>query len=274
MKNILKTKEQWHEEDLKAIENYRPIDDDFMRELFRDDLPLSQLVLRIITGIEDLELISQQTQYDMKHLLGARSVCLDVLATDSKGQKFNIEIQRADTGASPKRARYHSSAIDVEFLKANMDFSELPITYVIFITENDVRGENELIYKFEWRDGKSGALLGDGAHIIFVNGAYNNTEDTSDLAKLVHDFLCKNPRDMYIKMLADKAKYYKEIPEGVSYMCKTNEDMRKKAEEFKAIEIALNLLSLGVLSFEDIAKTTGLSLEDVKELADSVNKPA
>ena len=29
----------------------------------------------------------------------------------------------------------------------------------------------------------------DGTHIIFVNGAYNNPDYTSDLAKLVHDFL-------------------------------------------------------------------------------------
>ena len=35
-----------------------------MQELFRNDLPLAQLVLRIITGIEDLELTSQETQYD------------------------------------------------------------------------------------------------------------------------------------------------------------------------------------------------------------------
>lgn len=69
-----KTESQWHEDDLRTIENYRPLDDDFMRELFRNDLPLAQLVLRIITGIEDLQLISQETQYDMKRLLGSRSI--------------------------------------------------------------------------------------------------------------------------------------------------------------------------------------------------------
>lgn len=61
-----KTNTQWHEDDLRTIENYRPLDDDFMRELFRNDLPLAQLVLRIITGINDLQLISEETQYDLK----------------------------------------------------------------------------------------------------------------------------------------------------------------------------------------------------------------
>ena len=124
----------------------------------------------------------------MKRLLGARSICLDVFGTDSKGRKFDLEIQRADKGATPQRARYHSSAMDMEFLKAKDEFTELPITYVIFITENDVRGENRLIYNFEWTEKDTAAPLGDGAHIIFVNGAYHNTADNSDLAKLVHDF--------------------------------------------------------------------------------------
>ena len=274
MQHISLTKAQWHEADLRTIENYRPIDDDFMRELFRDDLPLAQLVLRIITGIDDLELTSQQTQYDMKRLLGARSICLDVFGTDSKGRKFDLEIQRADKGATPQRARYHSSAMDVEFLKAKDEFTELPITYVIFITENDVRGENRLIYNFEWTEKDTAAPLGDGAHIIFVNGAYHNTADNSDLAKLVHDFRCKRAEDMYTKQLADKTRYYKETPEGVSYMCKAIEEMRTKAQIQAKLEekvdIALNLLSLGTVSIEDIAKATGLSLKDVQELANSV----
>lgn len=274
MNNIFKTKEQWHEDDLKTIENYRPLDDDFMRELFRNDLPLSQLILRIITGIDDLELISQETQYDMNRLLGSRSICLDVLGTDSKGRKFDLEIQRADSGATPQRARYHSSAIDVEFLKAKDEFTELPITYVIFITENDVRRENRLIYNFEWMEKDSGKPLDDGAHIIFVNGAYTNAEDMSDLAKLVHDFRCKKADDMYIEQLADKTRYYKETQEGVSYMCKAIEDMRKEAEERKAVKIALNLLARGKDSLDEIADLTGLSIEDVQELAASVNKPA
>lgn len=265
-----KTESQWHEDDLRTIENYRPLDDDFMRELFRNDLPLAQLVLRIITGIEDLQLISQETQYDMKRLLGSRSICLDVFGTDSKGRKFDLEIQRADRGATPQRARYHSSAIDVEFLKAKEEFTELPISYVIFITENDVRGENKLIYNFEWTDTASGNPLDDGAHIIFVNGAYNNAEDTSDLAKLVHDFRCKRAENMKIKELADKTRFFKETLEGVSIMCKAIEDMRneavKEAEKLKAYQIALNLIALGTLTDEAIAKTTQLTLEEVTEL--------
>ncbi len=60
-----KNKEQLHKEDLERIAKYRPLDDDFMRELFRDNKSLTELVLRIITGKNDLTVTSQKTQYDL-----------------------------------------------------------------------------------------------------------------------------------------------------------------------------------------------------------------
>lgn len=43
-------KRRHHQEDLQRLREFRPIDDTFMRCLFRNDLPLVELVLRIITG--------------------------------------------------------------------------------------------------------------------------------------------------------------------------------------------------------------------------------
>ncbi len=33
---------------------------------------------------------------------------------------------------------------------------------------------------------------------IYVNGAYDNKDDTSDLAKLIHDFRCKKADEMVL----------------------------------------------------------------------------
>ena len=90
----LTTKEQKRQEDLQRLRGLRPIDDDFMRCLFKDNIPLAELVLRIITGKQDLTITDCQTQKDMKRLAGARSICLDAYGTDSTGKKYDLEIQR------------------------------------------------------------------------------------------------------------------------------------------------------------------------------------
>ena len=261
------------EKNLQIIRGYRPIDDDFMRELFRDDIPLTEYVLRIITGINDLKIIKSETQFDLHSLSGSRSLRLDVLGTDSKGKKINLEVQRADAGAAAKRVRYHSSALDIEFLKSGEDFSKLPETYVIFITENDVKGKGKVIYQYEWRE-EDGTALDDGAHIIYVNAAYDKKDDTSELAKLMHDFRCSQSKDMLTKPLADKTRKLKETPEGVDTMCKAIEENNKRILKNKQIEIALNLIQMGLGTYSDIAKATSLSLEEVEKLAETKNHTA
>lgn len=66
-------------------------------------------------NMPDLKVLETNTQYTLKNLQG-RSVRLDVFATDSKGKKYNLEIQRADSGAGVRRARYNSSLIDANSL--------------------------------------------------------------------------------------------------------------------------------------------------------------
>ena len=129
-------REQRHREDLQRLRGFRPIDDTFMRGLFKENIPLAEFVLRIITGKPDLVLMKCETQADMKRVTGARSICLDAYATDSTGKKYDIEVQRSDIGTDPHRARYHSSMMDVENLDEKQEYRELPDTYVIFITEN------------------------------------------------------------------------------------------------------------------------------------------
>lgn len=93
------------EKNLQRLGMLRPIDDDFMRCMFKDDIELVQFVLRIILEKPDLLIESSETQKDMKRLVGARSISLDVHGVDSEGKQYDIEIQRADYGANPHRAR-------------------------------------------------------------------------------------------------------------------------------------------------------------------------
>ena len=96
------TPEEERQQNLEQLAKYRPLDDDFMRELFRNNLELAQYVLRIIIGKPDLKLTKEETQYDLQHLFGERSICLDVFGVDDENQQYDIEVQRQDKGASLK----------------------------------------------------------------------------------------------------------------------------------------------------------------------------
>lgn len=225
--------ERYHQEDLQRLRGFRPIDDTFMRCLFRDNLPLAQFVLRIITGKPDLMLTREETQKDLKRLLGARSLCLDVHGVDSENRQYDIEVQRADAGARPERARYHSAAMDIEALDAGQEFEELPESYTIFVTENDFFGSGAGLYPIERTNLVTGEPFNDREHILYVNGQYHGDDA---LGWLMHDFLCSDPNDMHYDILANSARYFKENPKGVGEMCKAMEDMRNEALERGRVE--------------------------------------
>ena len=253
-----------HEEDLQRRRGFRLIDDDFMNACFDGNIEGTELILRIILGKSDIIVLSVQTQQVMKNLLG-RDIWLDINARDFEGKEYDIEIQRADKGAGFKRARYHSSIIDAHTLKPNEDFSKLPETYVIFITENDVIGENEPIYIVERQIVNIGKSFDDGEHIIYVNGT--DKDSSTELGRLMHDFMCTSPDDMNYEELADKVRYFKEDERGVTAMCKAMEDMRNEAVERDRIENALTMIKDGNLSLEKISEYTKLAMDKVKELA-------
>lgn len=138
-------------------------------------------------------------------------------------------------------------------------------TYVIFITENDVIGRGEPLYRIERRIEDIDELFNDGEHIIYVNGA--NKNGATELGKLMQDFFCTDPNDMHFKQLADRVRYFKEDEKGMAAMCKVMEDMRLSVAEETKIESATNLLKLGKLTVEEIANTIGLSVDSVVELA-------
>lgn len=60
-------RERHHQEDLQRLRGFRPIDDTFMRGMFKDNIPLAELVLRIIVGKPDLILTKCETQADLEH---------------------------------------------------------------------------------------------------------------------------------------------------------------------------------------------------------------
>ena len=159
--------ERKHEEDLRRIRDFRLMDDNFMSKVF-EDKPCAEFLLRIILNRNDLKVKEVHGQHDLNNIQG-RSVRLDILAVDHENHAYNVEVQRSDSGAVAKRARYNSSLLDANLTRKGDAYDTLNETYVIFITENDVLRGGLPIYHINriieemWKD------FGDVAHIIYVN---------------------------------------------------------------------------------------------------------
>ena len=87
----------------KEIDELCLMDDNFMSAVLQDKA-CCELVINTILNRSDIEVVECETQYTISNLYG-RSVRLDVLAKDGHGDYINIEVQRSDEGAVPKRAR-------------------------------------------------------------------------------------------------------------------------------------------------------------------------
>ena len=245
---------------LTAHTGFRLIDDDFLNACFDGYIEGTELLLRIILDRRDIRVKQVQTQRQMKNLAG-HDVRLDIDAVDSEGREIDIEVQRADSGAVKRRARYYSSILDAHLLKPGETYDQLPETYVVFITENDVLGAGLPLYTIDRQITNLGISFDDGEHILYVNGAARN--DSTELGKLMQDFFCTDPDDMHFPELAEKARYFKQDEEGVATMCKAMEDMRKDTVR----AVALRMLQAGKYALDEIAEMTGLTMDEVQALA-------
>ena len=93
-----------------------------------------------------------------------------------------------------------------------------------FITEQDVLGGGAATHLFESRE-VGGSPLRDGAHTLYVNGAYRGDDP---IGRLMSDFCQSDPSKMYDKGLAERVRYYKEDPKGVSQMCEIFDQVRNE----------------------------------------------
>ncbi len=80
------------------------------------------------------------------------------------------------------------------------------------------------LYTIERHICENGKDFEDGSHIIYVNGQYDGDDA---IGKLMHDFRCKQARDMHYPELAKSVRHFKE-EEGRDSMCELVENFAKK----------------------------------------------
>lgn len=242
-----------------VIKELTIMNDIFMRNVLKKQ-ECVEYILRTIMEMKDLRILNHIVQKDYKNLQG-RSAILDCVARDDKDKRYNVEIQQATEGASPKRARYHSGLLDMNTLNPGQDYEELPDSYVIFITRDDVLGEGLPIYHADRIIREVGETFGDGSHIIYVNSSIQ--DENTALGRLMHDLHCKNADEMYSEVLAQRVTELKETEEGSDSMCEALEKLVQEEVAQKAEKTAKALNQEG-MSVEKIAQVLGENEKTVR----------
>ncbi len=264
------TDEELKERTLRNIEEFRMIDDTFFAAVFDGQLEETGVLIRTILARDDISVVESKAQNFISNPRG-REVKLDVLARDGEGNAYNIEVQRARAGATPKRARYTGAMVDTTLLEKGGDYETIPDRYTIFITEKDYYGKMEPVYHAQNRiEELDYAPLDDGSFILYVNGEYRNLK--TPIGRLMHDFSCSNSSGIINPILKKRIQYLKGEEGEHGSMCKLMDDLINDVVTDKMIETAKKLIVNGRDSLSEISEATNLPLSTVEELAASIRE--
>ena len=295
---VMQTNEASQESEIKqVIRSLCMMNNRFMNFMLDDNKEAAQVFLRVILEDDKIKVRNVRIQSFIQNIYGHSSQ-LDILAQDSKGRYFNVEVQRSDEGAPARRARFYSSILDTHFLQPGKLYEELPDTYVIFITENDVLHDNLPLYNIRRRIDENAKCFEDGSRIIYVN---SQRRDNTALGKLMQDLYCTEPKNLHYHEFAERMEFLKYSKEGEEKMTDVIEEYAarkaealakeavkeavkeaakkaarkaaKKAEEKEQanrIELAQGLLADG-MSIEFTVRHSKLTEAEVRELASKLS---
>ena len=201
-----------------------------------------------------------------------KGVRLDVFVADSE-RVFDVECQTYKIAAIGKRTRYYQSMIDIDSLLKGTFYSDLKESYVIFICTDDPFKQNLPVYTFErvCREDETVSLNDKTHHLIFNAAAYDKENDAELKAFLA--FVKNNTAETdFTREVANMVQTKKFEQTFINEYLAWNlhdKDVEMRGKQAGILEgrkeTARNLLALN-MSAETIAKATGLSVEEVREI--------
>ena len=87
----------------------------------------------------------------------------------------------------------------------------------------------------------------------------------------MHDFFCKDAKDIKNAVLADRVRHFKEEESGVDEMCEIMQKLADDAAYENSVKIAKKLLDKGN-SLDDVTEITELPREEVEAIAKRLGK--
>ncbi len=210
-----------------------------------------------------------QTEYFVSNLHG-KEARLDILVESIEHGFIDIEIQKENIEYLSKRARFYFSGMDNHVVEKGEFYEDMPDCHVIFICQKDQFKKGLPMYHIHSTVDETGERVNNGQELIIVNGEYR--DESTMIGRLMHDFRCIDPNEMYSEVLKKWMKYYKQEKGGLEKMCEISEKWMKQGyangRMEKAIETIISLLTkkLGYLSENIIIKINNSDEDILNEL--------
>ena len=202
--------------------------------------------LSIITDNPELKLKDVHVEHVVLNRSGKRAIRLDAWALDTENRQYNTEMQNdTDHDDVRKRSRFYQGLMDSPVLKSgkNTRYRHLPSTMIIFITQDDIFGLDQVKYTFtEQCEEIPGLHLEDGTTKVFLNmTSKNGRPELVSLLQYMKETRLDNPN---IVVKDDRILKLAEIVDEV-----------KQSEEWEAVK--MSILSIGIEKGREIGIEIG-----------------
>ena len=182
-----------------------PLSNDFMFcEVMREP-EVCQLFLEALLGksIARIEYITKQE--DLADDFLSHGIRLDIYLNDAEGTLYDIEMQKTSRGCLMRRIRYYQSGIDRRFLEKNVDYEQLPESYIIFVCDFDYYQAGLACYeRISHIKDRADLCYDDGSHVILLNSRYQTPNTSQPMLEFLDYIRTNNDEIQPASTLAQK----------------------------------------------------------------------
>ena len=273
---------------IKPVEELR-FTDDFMFCRVMQNPDLCKGVIERLLGIKVERIEYPELQKEIRPYYSAHGVRMDVYVKDSD-RIFDIEMQTSVPDDLPRRMRYYQSMIDIDTLIKGSEYETLKESYVIFLCTKDPFGLGLPVYSFSTVcKEKKDFALNDGINKLFFNASAAALEKNLEIKGFLGYLYSGKPSDTFTEDIEQRVERLKinEIFRS-DYMMDALplHDARKAGlkegialgekrgilagERNKAISATRKLLEMNLLTIEQIAAATQLSVDEVLKIKQEI----
>lgn len=251
-------------------------------------------LLEAVLEKEIAEIVFIEKQQDIKDGLYLHGIRLDISLADADGTQYCVEMQVGRAYDLEKRIRFYQSSIDRRTLEAAETYRQLHESYVIFICTEDYYKRGLALYKRKSViEGAEDLVYNDNSHAYILNANFkipNMSESALDFLRYIHarhrklsvdisdsDYLTKidqavedlkSDKGRVERLMTLAAKLQDErwigrqegLEEGIEKGIEKGTYDTKVATAKRLLERKMSL--------EDIADISGLTISEVKKLAE------